>query len=102
MERDSGHHQGSVPSSKITISENALVADVGDEAVILNINNEHYYGLDKLSLCFWSWLKEDGDIDSVLARAVDAFDIDEKTLAKDLGTFVLELNNAGLLHFEES
>ncbi len=32
MERDSGHHQGSVPSSKITISENALVADVGDEA----------------------------------------------------------------------
>lgn len=91
-----------MPSGKVTISENALLEDMGDEAVILNINNERYYGLDRSGINFWTWLKEEGDVDKALARAVAAYnDVDADLLKKDLGVFVLELNKAGLLTFDE-
>ncbi|MEP6345998.1 MAG: PqqD family protein, partial [Parasphingorhabdus sp.] len=86
---------------KITISENALLEDMGEEAVILNINNERYYGLDRNGINFWTWLKEEGDVDKALARAVEAYDVDPDILKKDLGVFVVELNNAGLLTFDQ-
>lgn len=91
----------SLPSAKITISENALLEDMGDEAVILNINNERYYGLDPIGMNFWNWLKEEGDIDKVLEHAQKEYAIDVETLKKDIGVFVIELHNAGLLSFVE-
>lgn len=90
------------PSARVTILEGALMEDMGDEAVILNINNERYYGLDDVGIKFWKWLKEDGDVDLVLERAKATFGIDEATLKQDIGVFVLELNQAGLLTFDES
>ena len=90
------------PSAKVTISESALMEDMGAEAVILNVSNERYYGLDDVGIKFWTWLKEEGDVDLVLERAKAAFGVDEETLRKDIGVFVVELNQAGLLSFEES
>lgn len=74
---------------------------MGDEAVILNTNNERYYGLDPVGMNFWNWLKEDGDIDKVWERAIAAYPVDAETLRTDIGVFVIELNNAGLLTFDE-
>ncbi|MEO9635669.1 MAG: PqqD family protein [Roseobacter sp.] len=103
MTAESNETNGAAPSGKLTISENALLEDMGDEAVILNINNERYYGLDRNGINFWTWLKEEGDVDKALARAVAAYDnVDADTLKKDLGVFVVELNNAGLLTFHEA
>jgi hypothetical protein len=102
MSTEANHSQTDLPSGKVTISENALLEDMGDEAVILNINNERYYGLDRSGISFWNWLKEEGDVDKALARAIDAYDVDPEILKKDLGVFVIELNNAGLLSFDEA
>lgn len=92
----------SLPSAKVVISENALLEDMGDEAVILNINNERYYGLDPVGMKFWGWLQEEGDVDLVLERAKEAYDVDPDVLKKDIGVFVVELNKAGLLNFTEN
>ncbi|MCK0127575.1 PqqD family protein [Erythrobacter sp. F6033] len=91
-----------VPSGSITISANALLEDMGDEAVILNLNNERYYGLDKIGMNFWHWLNEEGDVDKALARAVKTYDIAPDVLKRDLGVFVVELHNAGLVTFGEA
>lgn len=96
-----GDQAQSLLSTKVSISDNALLEDMGNEAVILNINNERYYGLDQVGMNFWSWLKEEGDIDKVLERAVATYPIDAATLRKDIGVFVIELDNAGLLTFDE-
>jgi len=90
------------PSAKVTISENALMQEMGDEAVILNVNNERYYGIDDVGINFWNWLKEERDVDRVLDRAIERYGVDEEILKKDIGVFVVELHHAGLLTFDES
>lgn len=101
MSTESNEANAHMPSGKVTISKNALLEDMGDEAVILNINNERYYGLDRNGINFWTWLQEEGDVDKVLERAIATYDVAPETLKKDLAVFVVELSNAGLLTFDE-
>ncbi|GLQ34142.1 hypothetical protein GCM10007939_04250 [Amylibacter marinus] len=87
-------------SGRISISEKALMVDLENEAVILNLNNERYYGLDDVSKNFWHWLNEFKDVDQVLHHAVDAYQVEEEVIRKDLGGFLLELSKAGLISFD--
>ncbi len=86
------------PVIKVQIPSNILLQELDDEAVLLNLNEEHYYGLDRIGLRFWNLLAKHENTEDVIKQMLVEFDATEEELHKDLGKLIVELENAGLLN----
>jgi len=85
----------SLPRS-VTIPPEVLFQEVEDEMVLLNLQSEHYYGLDEMGKRIWQLLAEHQDVATVLERLLVEFDVDEAVLRRDLARLIHELVEAGL------
>lgn len=85
------------PSIKVKIDQNVLIQELENEAVVLNLDEEHYYGLDETGLRFWQLLEQHSNTSEVVRQMAIEFDAPEDVLHKDLGKFIVELETAGLL-----
>jgi hypothetical protein len=85
------------PSIKVNFKAEVLVEELGDEAVLLNSENEHYYGLDAVGLRFWQLLTKYSNTQDTVAEFIAEYDLDEQSAHKDLTKLVIELEKAGLL-----
>lgn len=81
----------------VKLDPNVLVQEVDNEAVLLNLSNEHYFGLDDIGLRFWQLLGEHKNSNEVIQTIKSEYDVSEARLHADLGKFIVELENAGLL-----
>jgi hypothetical protein len=68
-----------------------LFQQVGDEAVLLNLNNSRYYGLNEVGARMWQLLEEHGALEPVVAQVVEEYEVDEATARQDLETLVAQL-----------
>jgi hypothetical protein len=90
----------SVPlPSRVGISPNVLFQDLGGESVLLNLDNDRYYGLDDVGTKMWQLMAEHGDIETVVERLLAAYpgETDAPTVRRDLGDLIARLTEAGLL-----
>jgi hypothetical protein len=85
------------PSIQVKIDPNVLVQELDNEAVLLNLTDEHYFGLDDIGLRFWQLLEQYENTAEVIQQMKVEYDAPEETLHKDIGKFVVELESAGLL-----
>jgi hypothetical protein len=81
----------------IHIAKDVLVQPLGDEAVLLNLNNDHYYGLDNVGTRMWELLAEHGDPEAVIRQMLLEYDADEPALRRDLAALIDKLEQAGLI-----
>ena len=88
-------------SIQVKIDDNVLLQELENEAVLLNLTDEHYFGLDDVGLRFWQLLDKYGDSADVIRDLKVEYDVSEETLHKDLGKFIIELEQAGLLSIVE-
>jgi hypothetical protein len=88
-------------SIQVKIDANVLLQELEDEAVLLNLTDEHYFGLDDVGLRFWQLLDKHGNSADVIRDMKIEYDAPEDTLHKDLGKFIIELESAGLLSIIE-
>jgi len=79
------------------LPEHAMVRNVGDEAVLLNLDNEGYYGLDDIGRDFLEALVDSPSVADARARLLARYEVDEATLDQDLERLVEELLAHGLL-----
>jgi len=68
-----------------------LFQKLGSEAVLLNLENEEYYGLDKVGCRMWEVLTEVKTIESAIPILLKEYDIDEVTLRRDLDQLISNL-----------
>jgi hypothetical protein len=80
-----------------TPASHVLFQELEGEMVLLNLETEHYYGLDDVGTRFWQLLTEHGDMERVLTQMIAEFDVDEATIRADVTRLVSELSTAGLL-----
>lgn len=85
------------PSIKVKIDPNVLIQELENEAVLLNLTDEHYFGLDDIGLRFWQLLEQHENSAEVIQQMKAEYDAPEETLDQDLGKFIVELESAGLL-----
>lgn len=83
------------------VSKEALVQEIEGEAVLLHLSNEQYFGLNKIGTRVWNLLAEFGDSNEVASRIRQEYDVDEKTLNKDLSVLIEELVEKGLFIIEK-
>ena len=81
----------------IIISADALVQEIGGEAVILDLASSTYFGLDDIGLRIWNLLDTCTSLHEVLHAMVSEYDVSATQMEADLTVFVEQLLNAGLV-----
>lgn len=70
---------------------------LGDEAVLLNIESERYFGLDDVGTRMWESLHTTQDFEASVAELAAHYTADAATLRRDLAALIDQLEEAGLL-----
>lgn len=84
-------------ASKVEISDEVLMQEVGDEVVLLDLAHESYFGLDPVGSRIWELLPERDDLGAVHKILCDEFDAEPSLIENDLLALVQQLNQAGLV-----
>jgi hypothetical protein len=68
-----------------------------EESVLLNLDNESYYGLDDVGTRMLSVLNSSDSVQSAWLQLVDEYDVDREVLRDDLVSLVERLLEQGLV-----
>jgi Coenzyme PQQ synthesis protein D (PqqD) len=75
-----------------------LVRPLGDEAVLLNLETERYFGLDAMGTRMWELLTASPNIDAAYQKLLEEFEVEPQVLRMNLNDLVGRLVENGLLH----
>ena len=84
-------------SQKATPSDDVLFQRVGDEAVLLSLTSEQYFGLDPVGTRIWSLLSQDTSLQAAFENLCLEYEVEPERLEADLLAFVDQLAQAGLV-----
>ncbi len=87
---------------KIRFAEHVLVASIDDEAVVLNTENEQYYGLNQSALQMVETLTQAPSVEAARAELSTFYDVAPTVLSDDLDHLIAELAKRGLLEQEHA
>jgi division protein CdvB (Snf7/Vps24/ESCRT-III family) len=85
----------------IKLSPNVLFQEVRGETVLLNLDNEKYFGLDETATFFFKLLQDDGDLKKAFNTMLDEFEVDAEQLKTDLDNLVEKMLEAGLIEISD-
>jgi len=74
-----------------------LISRLQEESVLLNLDNESYYGLDDVGTRMLSVLNSSDSVQSAWLQLVDEYDVDREVLRDDLVSLVERLLEQGLV-----
>lgn len=92
-----------VSSHKITLtshvwpSANVLIQATGDEAIVLDITGERYFGLNEVGARLWALLVSNPSLEDAHHRLLEEYAVIPSELERDLIVIVTELADAGLV-----
>jgi hypothetical protein len=81
----------------VAIPDSVLYQELEEEAVLLNMANQQYYGLNDVGAQMWRSLSEAGSIADAEELLLKMYEIERPILRSDLEALVRDLLKAGLL-----
>ena len=84
-------------SDRVTVPDDVLISHLQDESVLLNLDNERYYGLDDVGTRFLSVLTTSETIETAYEQLRNEYDVDSQALRQDLLALIESLIDQGLL-----
>ena len=88
-------------STRVSVPRKVLFRDLGDEAVILELETGRYYGLDEVGSRMWSQLCRHGEVEATLRALREEYQVPEDELRRDLLEFVDRLASHKLLTLDD-
>jgi hypothetical protein len=79
------------------IPGDVLFAVLDGQAVLLNLATGVYHGLDAVGTRIWQLLSEQDSLEGVRAAMLEEFEVEPERLDRDLGVFLAEMLERGLL-----
>lgn len=76
---------------------NVLCKDLGDEAILLDLGTETYFGLDPVGTRFWKLVTTAPTIRDAIDAMLEEYDVAPDELERDLGALIDDLVSRGLL-----
>jgi hypothetical protein len=89
-------------TDRIRVPRDVLISRLQEESVLLNLDNERYYGLDDVGTRMLSVLTSSDSVQSAWLQLVDEYDVDQETLREDLVSLVERLLEQGLVEVSPS
>ena len=84
-------------TDRIRVPRDVLISRLQEESVLLNLDNESYYGLDDVGTRMLSVLNSSDSVQSAWLQLVDEYDVDREVLRDDLVSLVERLLEQGLV-----
>ena len=78
-------------------SDQAIESSVGDETVLLNLENGTYYGLDPVGTRIWALLKEGHSPAAIGPLLVAEYEVEAEVIENDLRRFLTDLKEHGIV-----
>ena len=88
--------------TKLHISPNLLVATIDDESLLLDMDQNVYFGLNAVALEIWNGLENQESLERILERLMSEYDASQEALERDLLESVDLLTHHGLAHVSET
>lgn len=83
--------------TQVQVPPAVLFRDLAGEAILLNTDTGHYFGLDGIGTRMWQCLTDGGSVAQAYATLLREFDVQSERLQADLLTFVDKLCDRSLL-----
>ena len=90
-----------IQSRPVIKAPDVMLQDLKGEAVLLNLANGTYYGLDENSYHMYRTLISAGSFDATYEALCREYDADPRQLRSDLEKFVTQLFDHGLLIYAD-
>lgn len=87
-------------NQRLRCGASVLFQEVGDEAVLLDLASETYFGLDAVGCRIWQLLADAPTLETVHAALCEEFDAPPDRIREDLLALAAELEQAGLVTLE--
>ncbi|MBK9316707.1 MAG: PqqD family protein [Acidobacteria bacterium] len=84
-------------TSRVIQSPETLINVIEGESVLLNLNNESYYGLDEVGTRMWELLTTSESIQAAYDQLLDEYEVEAETLRRDMQNLISKLFDQGLL-----
>jgi hypothetical protein len=84
-------------TDRIRVPQDVLISRLQEESVLLNLDNERYYGLDDVGTRMLFVLTSADSVQSAWLQLVDEYDVDSEVLRQDLVSLVERLLEQGLV-----
>ena len=84
-------------SRSVSVSPGILLRELDGECVLLNLQNETYYGLDETGNRFWLALVSASSIEAACDQLIEVYEVSQSELNRDMEAFVNDLLENGLL-----
>jgi hypothetical protein len=84
-------------SRRVVAADNVLVRELSGEAVILNLGNETYYGLDEVGYRIWAILTAKGSVADAFDHLLSEYDVEPTRLRQDMEELICQCVEQGLL-----
>ncbi len=84
----------------ITPAPDVISQEVSGETVLLNLDSEHYFGLDEVGTRVWQLIRETGDVQAIYRTMLAEYDVSEERLRSDLDALLEEITGLGLVTLE--
>lgn len=85
----------------VQVLPDVLSQEVSGETVLLDLNNENYFGLDEVGTRIWQLLQEQNNLERIYDILLDEYEVDAKQLRDDFYDIINQLKDAGLITFKE-
>ncbi len=82
--------------------EHVLVRVLDDESVLLNLDNETYFGLDDVGTRIWALVTTTPSIQAAYEALLREYDVAPQVLRDDLEALLAELLENGLLELSDA
>jgi hypothetical protein len=83
--------------ARISIPAHVLTRRLDDELVLLNLDNDFYFGLDEVGTRMWEVLALAPSIDVAIDQLVAEYDTEPQRVRNDVEKLVAELVDNGLV-----
>ncbi len=87
-------------NSTIIKSPDQISTDLGGEVVILDMQSEEYYSLDRVGVHIWEIIETPTTVREILAAISGAYDVEPARAESDLLAVLSEMAQEGLIQVE--
>jgi len=84
----------------IKATQKHVASKLGEETVILGIDESMYYGLDEIGAQVWDLLQEPTTIDDICTHLMKKYEVDRETCVEDVTALVQELIEHNLVELK--
>ncbi|MBS1790777.1 MAG: PqqD family protein [Acidobacteria bacterium] len=87
-------------AKRVVVPPDTLINVIGEEAVLLNLKDEQYFGLDSIGTRMWQALTENASIQAASEELLAEYEVSAEVLQKDLNDLLQKLLAHGLVELQ--